>query len=328
MIVGRRIALPRRLEPQLATLVTRAPEGDGWLHELKLDGYRLLGRIDQGRVTLFTRNGEDWTARFPAVAKALAQLRVNDAWLDGEVVVLDGHDVSSFQLLQEALSSGRDEDLLYFAFDLLYVDGVDIRGAPLEQRKSALKALFPSGRTPIHFLAATAGQGPAVLAHACARGFEGIVSKRCDAPYRDGRGHDWVKTKCVMRQEFVIGGFTDSDKGLDFGALLLGVHDAAGNLTYAGRVGTGFTAESRRALRSRLIGLERKNAPFSSPPTGRDARGVHWVKPELVAEVAFTNRTRDGRLRPPAFQGLREDKRPRQVVDEYPIRRGSTRRRP
>jgi bifunctional non-homologous end joining protein LigD len=262
------------------------------------------------------------------MAGALTRLRVKQAWLDGEAVVLDGRKISSFQLLQEALSNGRGAEIVYFAFDLLYLDGVDTRAAPLEERKAALKTLLSPRGERIHFLDAVAGHGPAVLARACTRGLEGIVSKRREEPYRAGRGHSWVKTKCVMRQEFVIGGFTDSDKSPDFGALLLGVHDVAGRRQYAGRVGTGFTAQSRKVLRSRLIALERKDAPFPSPPTGRDARGVHWVKPVLVAEVAFTNRTRDGRLRHPAFHGLREDKHPRQVVDDYPIRESHSRRRP
>lgn len=327
MIGDRRAALPSRLAPQLASLVGAAPPGKEWLHELKLDGYRILARIDRGRVKLLTRNGEDWTGRFALVSRALARLPIEQAWLDGEMVVLDEEDISSFQLLQEAIGRGSDEGIVYFAFDLLYLDGVDMRSAPLTERKTRLRPLIPRRARTLHSLDILEGDGPAVLARACARGFEGIVSKRRDAPYQAGRGRSWLKIKCVMRQEFVVGGFTDSDRGLDFGALLLGAHDAAGRLVYVGRVGTGFSVRARKALRARLAGLERVGAPFSNPPKGADARGVHWVKPALVAEIAFTNRTRDGLLRHPAFQGLREDKRPVQVLEEAPVEPTPRRRR-
>lgn len=323
-------AMPARIVPQLCLLVTQPPAGDEWIHEGKLDGYRILARLEDGRVKIETRNAQDWTARFPAVARAVAGLPARRAWLDGEVVALDSHGISHFQALQEALSGTRKADLRYFVFDLLYLDGRDLRALPLLDRKARLRSLVPRDAV-IRYVDHSRGEGPAAFSRACRRGLEGLVSKRADGAYRAGRGHGWLKIRCGLSQEFVIAGFTDSDKGLAFGALLLGVYDRAGRdrggrLAYAGRVGTGFSLSERKALRARLDSIERPEPPFARFPPQAQISGVHWVKPVLVAEVGFTTRTRDGLLRHPTFQGLREDKPSRQVVAELPARPRRTRR--
>ena len=316
---AREAPLPEAVEPALARPVDEAPAGDGWLHEIKHDGYRLLARIDAGEARLTTRRGHDWTDRFPTLAGALAGLPVEEALLDGEAVALRDDGRSDFGLLQEALSTGRSEPLLFYAFDLLHLDGWSLLGSPLEERKGLLAKLFEGVTDPLRLSDHVAGQGPGFHRQACRFGLEGIVSKRRTSSYRSGRGSDWLKTKCISRQELVIGGYTDpsgSRQGL--GALLVGVYDGDGTLRYASKVGTGFTAQSLEELARRLAPLERSEPPFVDPPRGAAARGAHWVEPELVAEIAFTEWTRDGSLRHPSFQGLREDKDPRQVVREEP----------
>jgi bifunctional non-homologous end joining protein LigD len=244
-----RNALPDFIPPQLATLVQTAPQGDAWLHEIKLDGYRVLARIERGRARLFTRSGQDWTARFPSVTAAVERLHAKSALLDGEVVVLDAQGVSHFQSLQEALSQGRTQDLVYFVFDLLFLDGRDLRSLPLSERKALLARLLHGSGTTIRYSAHVEGRGGTFYDKACRMGLEGIISKRKDAPYRSGRSTAWVKVKCVASQEFVIVGFTEP-KGAraGFGALLLGVYEKDGSLTYVGRVGTGFDTRSLKAL--------------------------------------------------------------------------------
>jgi bifunctional non-homologous end joining protein LigD len=316
---ARKSALPEFIAPQLATLVGRAPAGESWLHEIKLDGYRILARVERGRARLLTRNGKDWSARFPRVAAAAARLETDRALLDGEIVALDEHGVSKFQKLQEALSRGRSEHLVYFVFDLLHLDGRDLRPLPQSERKALVARLLGSARAPIRYSEHVEGQGAAFFDRACEMGLEGIVSKQKEAPYRSGRGTAWLKVKCVSSQEFVIAGYTDP-KGAraGFGALLLGVHDKAGGLTYAGRVGTGFDERSLKGLLAKLKALEQPKSPFSKLPASAVTRDVHWVKPSLVADVAFTNWTRDGILRHPTFHGLREDKPAGEVVREQP----------
>ncbi len=312
---------PATLEPELATLVSEAPEGDEWVHELKFDGYRLVAVLEHGSVRLLTRNGNDWTERMPALARALARLK-RDAVLDGELVVLDEHGVSNFQRLQNSLSDGSSAELVYYAFDLLFLDGADQRSLPLVERKRALAELWKSvpasARSVLRTSDHVVGQGGAFFRTACDLGVEGIVSKRADAPYRAGRGRDWLKVKCLKRQEFVIVGFTDpSGSRSHFGALLLAVRGERG-FVYAGRVGTGFTEASLRELRSALEPLgAKRELELENAPRGAHARGVHWVEPKLVAEVAFTGFTEDGLLRHPTFQGLREDKRPEEVRAEH-----------
>jgi bifunctional non-homologous end joining protein LigD len=308
---------PTWVAPQLATLVSDPPPGDGWVHEIKLDGYRILVRIERGRATLLTRNRQDWTARFPAVAAAAAALPVKEALLDGEIVALDGAGVSSFQALQQADQLEKGLTVVYVAFDLLFLDGRDLRPLPLLERKAQLARLLKGRRGRLRYSEHFDVPGERVYERACRLGLEGIIAKRRDAPYTSGRGQAWLKVKCVARQELVIGGYTDPDGArAEFGSLLLGVHDRAGRLVYAGRVGTGFDQATLRSLGTRLRKLERRVSPFAPEGPRPPARGAHWVKPELVAEVAFTEWTRDGLLRHPAFQGLREDKPAAQIVRE------------
>lgn len=312
--LSRPTSLPPKLRPVLATLVSDAPAGDGWVHEIKFDGYRLICVADRKRVRLYTRTGQDWTERFPAVAQAVTGLGT-PAVLDGEVVVLQPDGRTDFQDLQNALHGSSGGALCYFAFDLLEVEGEDLRARPLVERKFRLAALLGgvAAEGALRYSDHVVGDGPAFHAQACAHGLEGIISKRADAPYRGGRGRDWLKVKCLRDQEFVIGGFTEpSGSRSGLGALLVGAYAEEG-LRYAGRVGTGFTERVLGELRRTLGGLERKSPPFVNPPTGADARGVHWVEPKLVAAVHFTEWTGDGVLRHPSFKGLREDKNARDV---------------
>jgi bifunctional non-homologous end joining protein LigD len=310
--------LPEFIHPQLATLVEAPPEGDGWLHEMKFDGYRILGRIDRGRATLWSRNARDWTAQFPRIADQLTRLPMDQGLLDGEVAVLLPNGTTSFQALQNALSTGGQGELVYFVFDLLHLDGQDLTGAHLEDRKQALEKLVETDRSgPIRYSTHVVGRGEEFFRQACRRGLEGVVSKRRDRPYEPGRGRSWLKVKCVNEQEFVVGAFTEP-KGTraGLGALLLGVNDPAGGLAYVGKVGTGFTGASARRLRTRLDHLRVSTSPFRRPPPA--ASEARWVKPELVAEVQFSEWTQDGRLRHPSFKGLREDKAAKDVVRERP----------
>jgi bifunctional non-homologous end joining protein LigD len=308
--------LPRFVEPQLATLVSAPPDGDAWLHEMKFDGYRILCRIDKGRATLWSRNANDWTSRFPEVAAAAARLPVRQAFVDGEVAVLLPNGTTSFQALQNTLSSGGRGELVYFAFDLMHLDGQDLTHVSLDARKERLERLIGTARDgAIRYSTHVVGKGEAFFRDACRHSLEGIVSKRRDGSYEGGRGRSWLKVKCIQEQEVVIGGFTEP-KGTraGLGALLLGVHEAGDGLVYVGKVGTGFTGDSARHLRARLDRIRAPASPFRQPPP--NATLARWVKPQLVAEVAFSEWTEDGRLRHPAFKGLREDKPADQVVRE------------
>ena len=305
-------------EPQLATLVDAPPEGDAWLHEVKFDGYRIGCRIGRGEVTLISRKGNDWTRDFPEVRVAMAKLGVRSALIDGEVAIVLPDGRTSFQALQNSFAGGDRRGLTYFVFDLLYLDGRDLRGVPLEKRKGALRALVTDGEV-VRYAEHWTGGGARVFREACRLRFEGLVSKRRDAPYRARRNADWVKSKCIQRQEFVIGGFTDSERGKDrIGALLVGYRGDKGELVFAGKVGTGYTDAVARDLRRKLEPLEQRECPFARRPAGWLGRGAHWVRPALVAEVTYTEWTRDGKIRHASFQGLRADKRPRAVVREKP----------
>ena len=307
------------IPPELATLVDRAPAGEGWVHEIKLDGYRTAARIDHGEIRLLTRTGLDWTARFRRIATDLGELKATTAYLDGEIAVLGPDGVTSFARLQDALSKSRSGDLVYFVFDLLYLDGLDLRPLPLLERKAALKKML--GRRaagPIRYSDHVDGRGEAFYDHACRLGLEGIVSKLASSPYRTRRTTEWLKVKCLLRQEFVIGGWQDSDKqGRSLKSLLLGYYDRAGKLVFAGKAGTGFSLQLGRQLVERLRKIEQNEPPFASVP--RDyRRGSRWAEPRLVAEIAYSNWTTDQVMRHPKFVGLREDKAPREVRRETP----------
>lgn len=310
--------IPTEVRPELATLAASAPTGDAWIHEIKFDGYRVLCRVAGGRATLFTRTGKDWTARFGSVANAAEALPVREAILDGEAVIVRPDGTTDFQSLQDALSEGRTDEIVYYAFDLLYADGYDLRDAPLVERKRLLASLLagagPAGT--IRYSDHVEGGGREFFDHACKLSLEGAVSKRADSPYVSGRGGDWRKVKCVKGQEVVVVGFTDpGGTRSGIGALLVGVHED-GRLRFAGRVGTGFTQASLDDLAKKLRAIEVARPTVVDPPSGVSARGVHWVKPALVAEVSFTEWTRDGRLRHPSFKGLRTDKPARDIVHE------------
>jgi bifunctional non-homologous end joining protein LigD len=311
----KRAALPEFVEPELATLSAEAPAGSDWLHEIKLDGYRILARIERGRAQLLSRRGNDWTARLPSIASALGSLPVESVLLDGEVVVLGDDGVSDFQRLQNSMEAGRDVGCVYFAFDALFLNGFDVRELPLSERKLLLKgALGQLDNSRVRFGDHVVGDGPAFFARACQHGLEGIVCKRADSRYASGRGRSWLKVKCLSRQEFVIGGFTEpAGSRRHLGALLVGVLDPSGELSYAGKVGTGFTQASLAELAQRLTPLVQSEPPFANPPSGAERRGVRWVRPSLVAEIAFVERTEEGLVRHASFQGLREDKAPEEV---------------
>jgi bifunctional non-homologous end joining protein LigD len=320
---ARSAPIPEHVEFQLATLSSAAPVGDDWLHEIKLDGYRAQATFDRGRVRIRTRRGHDWTDRFPVVARALAKLDARTALLDGELVVLREDGSTDFQALQNALQEGKSQAVVFCVFDLLHEDGEDLLRRPLEERKARLAALLERspGEPALRFVKHAVGEGPALFADACRLGLEGVISKRRDAPYTSGRGRAWLKTKCVGRQEFVIGGFTTSPGGRDtLASILLGVHDEdSGKLRPVGRAGTGMSDAERTRLLRLLRPLAVAKSPFDPAPPAGDRRGaVTWVKPRHVAEVEFRAWTNEGLLRQASYKGLREDTRPRDVVRERP----------
>ncbi|PZN94489.1 MAG: DNA ligase D [Hyphomicrobiales bacterium] len=316
---AQRDVLPRFVEPCLATLQDKPPAGETWLHEVKFDGYRLQARIEAGKATLLTRSGLDWTDRFGAtLAKALGELPCDAALIDGEVVAMGENGVSSFSALQEALSEGQTGQLVFFAFDLLHLDGEDLRADPLLARKERLEGLFQAieGETPLRFSEHFVEPGQTMLRHACRMGLEGVISKRADAPYRSGRGRDWVKSKCTQRQEFVIAGYVPSKgSGRELGSIVAAYHEG-GELKPAGRVGTGFTRKSAASLKAKLDDIKQETSPFTG--TAARERGIVWVEPELVAEVEFRAWTASKTLRHASYLGLREDKPADEVVAERP----------
>jgi bifunctional non-homologous end joining protein LigD len=307
---ARKAALPARLAPQLATLVQAPPAGE-WSYELKFDGYRILTRISKGSARLFTRNGNDWTDKLAPQARALEQLGLEDGWLDGEIVVSGKGGVPDFQALQNAFDQQRSGDIHYFLFDLPYYGGYDLRASALAERRALLRRLLPQQSPgPLHFSEDIPESPREVLAAACRIGMEGVIGKRREAGYSSGRSKSWIKLKCENRQEFVIGGFTDPQRSrTGLGALLLGVYEN-GKLRYAGRTGTGFDDKQLERLHKRLSALETAKSRFENPPRGADARGVHWVRPQLVAEVSFAQWTQDRLVRQAVFHGLRTDKPP------------------
>lgn len=292
------------------------PAGRGWLHEAKYDGYRIVARKAGDEITLFSRSGLDWTVRFPAIAKALLSLPAESALLDGEVAFVLPSGITDFKSLQEHIDTPNSA-IRYFVFDLLALDGKHLRKKPLKERRALLAKLMAAKSVSNWLVYAdyVEGSGPEFFAQACAAGLEGIVSKRADAPYRSGRGKDWLKIKCLRGEEFVIGGYSRSTvKGKPFSSLLLGTFDAD-KLIYAGKVGTGFDSTDFNTLAKRFKPLERSASSFEEVPTVERKDAV-WLEPKLVCEISYTEWTRDGRLRHPSFKGLREDKRARDVHRE------------
>jgi bifunctional non-homologous end joining protein LigD len=321
-------ALPAALAPQLAAPAKAVPARGDWLCELKFDGYRLLARLEHGRVRLFTRNGHDWTGKMKSLAAAVETLELSSGWLDGEIVVLDEHGTPKFNGLQNAFDSAATETIQYFLFDLPYADGMDLRAVPLRQRRALLKHLVDGvdGTPPgerLRYSAHFAADPASLLKSAAALGLEGIVAKRADARYTSGRSEAWLKLKCSARQEFVIGGYTlRAGSTTEVGSLLLGYHDERGALQHAGGVGTGWTSDAAVDLRQRLKKIEVDASPFEAgamaPGRWSKRAGVveHWVKPQLVAEISFADWTPDGHVRHAVFQGLRSDKAAKDITRE------------
>lgn len=316
-----------RYDPQKALLVDQPPTGNRWIHEIKLDGFRMGVFVGpRGRVRIISRRGTEYTTEFPEIVAAAKALRVKSALLDGEVVVLDDTGLSSFQLLQKLGASRRG--LTFFAFDLLELDGDDLMPLALEERKARLKRVVGTRAGVIRYTEHFDAPGDEVFQHACALGGEGIISKLRDAPYRAGaRSAEWQKIKCVKRQEFVVGGFTDPEGSrVGVGSMLIGYYERA-SLRFAGKVGTGrgWSDAFGRKLRKQLEAIEIDHAPFDPVPRGWLGKHAHWVKPRLVAEVEFTEWTGDGNVRHPSLQGFRTDKNPRDVTREREAHVGETR---
>jgi len=322
---ARKAALPQTLSPQLATLAKSAPTHGDWLYEIKFDGYRLMTRVAKGQATIITRGGHDWTHKMQPLADELATLGLSSAWIDGEAVVLDARGLPHFNLLQNALDSrGNGEAIVYYVFDLPFLDGYDLRAVPLHARRALLKQLVAAhGGNRVRFSDDFPASAAQVLETACSLNLEGVIAKRRDSVYTSARSTDWLKLKCQARQEFVIGGFSDrSDNANAVGALMLGYHDDKGVLQYAGRVGTGWSSADAVKLRAKLARLVSPKSPFP-PGTTRSTRWMtrpaaedHWVKPQLVAEVSFAEWTPDGSVRHASYQGLREDKDAKSVGRE------------
>lgn len=312
--------LPDLIKPELATLVESAPKGD-WRYEIKFDGYRVMARVADGKVQLFTRNGHDWTHKLPRQAEAIAGLGLESAWLDGEMVVANDDGVPDFQALQNAFEAGRSGNIIYYLFDMPFLNGMDLREVPVEQRRTALSKVLERTDDEVLRYSEDFAEVPEVLLNsACQMKMEGLIGKRAGSPYVSRRSGDWIKLKCKRRQEFIVVGYTDP-KGArsKFGALLLGLHDAdSGELRYAGKVGTGFNEATLGTIYDQLTPLHGKKAAVVNPPTGFEAKGVHWLKPVLLAEVAFAEITKEGSVRHAVFHGLRTDKPAESITEELP----------
>ena len=308
--------LPEFVDPQLATLADRPPEGDQWIHEIKFDGYRTLCRIQNKKVTCYTRTGLDWTTKYRSLVPELKKLAVKNALLDGEIVQLDDFGRSDFHLLQLALKNGKTNELVYYVFDLLELNGEDLRSLPQIQRKKKLEQIIKNKFQRVVYSDHWQGDGAQILEQSCKLDLEGVISKDKEQPYSSGRGTSWIKSKCTHGQEFVIGGYTDpKNHRTGLGALLLGAH-REGELVYVGKVGTGFNQSELVSLIKQFKKIAAKQSPFNEKIP---EKYVHWLKPKLVAEVQFRGWTADGLLRQGAYKGLRSDKKPEQITFEKPV---------
>ena len=313
---------PDWIEPELATLTQERFSSPAWLFERKLDGERCLAFCEGSRIRLVTRNQKEVATNYPEIVDALGSQRGGDFIVDGEIVAFDG-DRTSFALLQQRIHVAhpgpelrRKVPVYYYIFDVMYAGNRDIRAQPLRERKRLLSGLLPF-RDPLRQPECRERDGEEYWRQACRKGWEGVIAKRADAPYRSGRSRDWLKFKCEAGQEFVIGGCTDPQRSrVGFGALLLGYYDPDGHLVYAGKVGTGFDRRTLLSLREELAALEQDRPPFDRGELPRS--GVHWVEPRMVAQVGFSEWTQDGELRHPRFQGLRRDKAANEIVQEIP----------
>jgi bifunctional non-homologous end joining protein LigD len=301
MLAGAKPAdYPGFIEPCLAKLWDQPPPGDRWVREIKFDGYRMQAHVHSRKVSIYTRRGHDWTARMPAIAAAIEAQPANNLILDGELIAQGKEGHSDFGLLQEDLGSGRQHRMIYYAFDLLYLDGFDLRAAPLIERKRILDELLM--RTgPIAYSEHIEADGEKMMEQACTMGLEGIISKRRDAPYRSGRGESWIKTKCVLTDRFTIVGYVKDVNG-GLGAVRLAKREKSG-LVYVGKAGTGFTRKSAMSLRSRLEKIKRTTSPIGK----LRKPGTIWVEPQLEAEIDYRAVTGDGHLRHPSFKGIAEE---------------------
>jgi len=318
-------ALPERLSPQLATLATGVPSSGQWVYEIKFDGYRIMARIEKGKVALMTRGGHDWSSKMPGLVGELERFGITSGWLDGEIVVIGKNGAPEFNALQKAFdtrTSGNGID--YFLFDIPFFEGYDLRSVELASRRQLLKALLnEKGTEHVRFSAAFEADPASVLVSACRMNLEGVIAKRADAPYASRRTETWLKLKCKQRQEFVVCGYTDRSDGTpQIGSLLLGVHDESGALISVGSVGTGWDSKEATALKEKLATLEVKKAPFTLGPSkpGRWSKRVtgseRWVEPKLVAEVEFAEWTPDGQIRHASYVALRSDKLARTITRE------------
>jgi bifunctional non-homologous end joining protein LigD len=314
-----KVALPAFVDPQLCATFDKAPSGRQWVHEPKLDGYRIAGRIDAGKVKLLTRSGLDWANRYPSIVAAMETLEVGTAYLDGELCGVGSDGMPSFALTQQASDGAKNIPLVYYGFDLLHLNGKDIGRLPLLERKALLQPII-EGVEGFQYVSHVEADGEAFREQACLMGLEGIVSKQIDKPYAPDNEGIWVKAKCRKRQEFVIIGWTNSDNGIGFGALLLGYYDDAGQLAYAGRCGSGLSGQQIRDLLRKMRALELPKMPLRSFPKeggrwGKKLRpaDAHWVKPKLVAEINYATWEDGTVLRQTSFEALREDKPATQV---------------
>jgi DNA ligase D-like protein (predicted ligase) len=317
---------PTWVEPQLCKLVEKAPSGPGWLHEIKFDGYRMAARISDSHVALLTRSGLDWTAKYPSIVAALKKLKVHSAYIDGELCGVGPDGIPSFALTQAATDGTARVHLVYYVFDLLFIDGEAIGFMPLIERKARLQKTLAKPPKGIEFSAHFTEDGEAVRKNACAHGLEGIVSKRADRAYLPGNRGVWTKSKCLNQAEFVVIGWSDPEGSRTLiGSLLLGYYSDDGLLIYAGRVGTGMSQKTLQMLHDKLTPLTVSKMPLEKPPPRKSRFGsplalsrLHWVKPKLVAEVTYLTWTDDDLLRHTVFLGLREDKPAKNVRREIP----------